>query len=33
MLDSKELERALTFTNPTPCTDEEHKKNKSQKKN
>lgn len=32
MLDSKELERALTFTNPTPCTDEEHKKIKAKKR-
>ena len=32
MLDSKELERALTFTNPTPCTGEEHKKIKTKKR-
>lgn len=31
MLDSKKLERALTFTNPTPCTAEEHKKIKAKK--
>lgn len=32
MLDSKKLEKALTFTNPTPCTDEEHKKIKTKKR-
>lgn len=32
MLDSKKLEKALTFTNPTPCTDEEHKKIKAKKR-
>lgn len=32
MLDSKKLGRTLTFINPTPCTDEEHKKIKAKKK-
>lgn len=33
MIDSKEIEKALTFINPTPCTNEEEKTIKAKQRN